>query len=63
MHSVFVVRLIVWYLYTDRTNADGGIERKRSIYSIEITITHIIAFTITINYPNIVKVYGVLGIY
>lgn len=50
-------------------NADGGIERKsarerkRSIYSTEITITHIIAFTITINYPNIVKVYRVLGIY
>lgn len=31
-------------------------ENERSIYTIEITITHIIAFTITINYPNIVKI-------
>lgn len=31
-------------------------DTKRSIYNIQITIIHIIAFTITINYPNIVKI-------
>lgn len=60
MHLVDVPRfgrLIVWYLYIDQCSLlTAHSDTKRSIYNIQITIIHIIAFTITINYPNIVKI-------